>query len=357
MTEMTRRGFIQAGAVAAMLPFDAVAMQRENASTGSGTGPVVVSSGNGLRSTEKAGAMLALGKGADTLDAVVEGVTIVEEDPDDMSVGYGGLPNEDGVVELDACVMHGPTCRAGAVAALRNIKTPSHVARLVMQRTDHCFIVGEGALRFARAHGFQECDLLTDKARRAWLEWKERHSDTDDWLPAESKDGKPQSSARGEIPFTYGTITCLALGADGAISGVTTTSGLSYKIPGRVGDSPIIGAGLFVDNGVGAAGATGRGEACIKICGSHTVVEAMRHGQSPTDACLTALKRVVETTTEARLRLADGRPNFDLKFYALAKDGRFGAASMWESGEFAVFSGGRNRLEKMAFLFKKPEAE
>lgn len=322
------------------------------------SGIVVISSGNGLRATEKAAAMLKSGKGVDTLEAVVAGVNIVEEDPKDMSVGYGGLPNEEGVVELDSCVMHGPTCRAGSVASLRNIKTPSSVAKLVMERTDHVMIVGEGALKFARAHGFKECDLLTDEARKAWLDWKENHSDDDDWIPPLIEDdGKPQSSRKVKFPFTYGTITCLALDVDGSISGVTTTSGLSYKIPGRVGDSPIIGAGLYVDNKVGAAGATGRGEACIKICGSHTVVEAMRAGKSPTEACKVALERVVETTTEKRLRLADGRPNFDIKFYALSKDGRFGSACMWEGGSYAVYADGKNRSEPCAYLFKKPEAK
>jgi N4-(beta-N-acetylglucosaminyl)-L-asparaginase len=190
------------------------------------------------------------------------------------------------------------------------------------------------------------------------LEWKERHSDQDDWLPPSpvTDERKPQSRRHGGFPFTHGTVTCLALNVDGAISGVTSTSGLSFKIPGRVGDSPIIGAGLYLDNNVGAAGSTGRGEAVIKICGSHTVVEAMRHGQSPLEACLTALRRIVETTSEPRLKLADGRPNFDVKFYALSKDGRFGAASMWSGAKYSVFADGRNRHEECAYLYKKPEA-
>jgi len=292
--------------------------------------------------------------GGDTLDAVIAGVNIVEEDPNDSSVGYGGLPNEDGIVELDSCVMHGPTCGAGSVAALRNIKTASRVAQLVMQRTDHCMIVGEGALRFARAHGFQETNMLTDNARKAWLKWKEHHSDRDDWIPAEPAAGQGRSDAQSQpYPFTYGTINCCGLNAQGEISGVTTTSGLSYKIPGRVGDSPIIGAGLYVDNEVGAAGSTGRGEAVIKICGAHTVVEAMRQGKSPEQACLVALKRILRTTTEKRLLRKDGKPNFDVKFYALAKDGRVGAAGMWSGGKFSVYSDGANRHEPMAYLFER----
>jgi N4-(beta-N-acetylglucosaminyl)-L-asparaginase len=311
----------------------------------------VVSSANGLRSTEKAAELIR--QGADPLEAVIAGVNIVEEDPEDMSVGYGGLPNEEGVVELDACVMHGPTCRAGSVAALRNIKTPSRVAQLVMERTDHVMIVGEGALRFARAHGFEEVNLLTDKARQIWLKWKESHSETDDWISPDDEAGG-HSSISSALPYTDGTITCFAVSPSGDIGGVTTTSGLSFKIPGRVGDSPIIGAGLYVDNNVGAAGATGRGEAVIKICGSHTVVEAMRHGMTPEESCLFALRRVVETTTEKRLRDKEGRPKFDLKFYALAKDGRFGSASIWSGGQVAVHANGRNRLEKSAYLYPRP---
>jgi len=226
---------------------------------------------------------------------------------------------------------------------------------LVMQRTDHVLLVGEGALRFARAHGFKEYDLLTDDSRKLWLDWKERHSEDDDWLPPEVPDPNKRSEGPLCFAFTYGTITCLGLNPAGDISGVTTTSGLSYKIPGRVGDSPIIGAGLFVDNTVGAAGSTGRGEAVLKICGSHTVVEAMRHGMAPVDACLHGLQRIVATTREKRLRHEDGRPNFDVKFYALSKDGRFGAASIWSGAKFAVHAEGKNRIEECAFLFQRPE--
>ena len=353
MTDLSRRDFLQSAAAAATAGALHPTLAGEPDPAGlSRTGPVVVSSGNGGRATEKAAEMIAAG--ADTLDAVIAGVSIVEEDPADNSVGYGGLPNEDGVVELDSSVMHSPSRGAGAVAALRNIKTPSQVARLVMQRTDHVLLVGEGALRFARAHGFKEVDLLTDDSRRLWLEWKERHSEDDDWIPPEVPDPNKRSEGPPRFAFTYGTITCLGINPAGDISGVTTTSGLSYKIPGRVGDSPIIGAGLFVDNTVGAAGATGRGEAVLKICGSHTVVEAMRHGMAPVEACLHALQRIVATTTEKRLRHEDGRPNFDVKFYALAKDGRFAGASIWSGAKFAVYADGQNRLEESAFLFQRP---
>lgn len=315
--------------------------------------PVVVSSANGLRATEKAAEMIRAG--LDTLDGVVAGVNIVEEDPNDNSVGYGGLPNEDGVVELDASVMHGPTRGCGSVASLRNIKTPSKVAQLVMQRTDHIMLVGEGALRFAKAHGFKEEDLLTEESRRAWLRWREAR-EKDNWLPPPDPVGTDRrSSAESLIPFTYGTITCLALNPKGEMSGVTTTSGLSWKIAGRVGDSPIIGAGLYVDQDVGAAGSTGRGEANIKICGAHTIVELMRGGASPMHAVKQAVERAVKFTTEARLLNSDGQPNFDLKFYALSKDGEFAGASIWSGGKFAVYANGQNRLEDCSFVFKRPE--
>lgn len=335
-------------------------------------GPVVIASGNGLQATAKAMEMILAG--ADPLDAVVAGVNLVERDPADTSVGYGGLPNEDGVVELDSCVMHGPTHNAGAVAALRNIKTPSSVAKLVMERTDHVLLVGQGALRFAKAHGFKEEELLTPEARRHWLKWKEARPD-DDWIgpdqgvdarpePASSlgpvgRDGLPGPGATwvgpGGIEFTCGTINCCGLDAAGSLGGVTTTSGLSYKIPGRVGDSPIIGAGLYVDNQVGAAGATGRGEAAILNCGSFSVVELMRLGKTPTVACLEVLRRVVAHNHDRRLQRSDGRPNFDLKFYAVRKDGLFGSAAIWSGGRFAVYAGGENRLEACASLYPRPE--
>ena len=355
MKDLSRRSFLQSTAAAAATAgvFDTSTAAASQQRPANPSGPVVIASANGLRATQKAASMIR--NDADTLDAVIAGVNIVEEDPEDMGVGYGGLPNEDGVVELDSCVMHGPTCRAGAVAALQNIKTPSRVAQVVMNRTDHVLLVGAGALRFARAHGFKEVNLLTDKARTTWLQWKETHSNRDDWIPPEVSGKDDQSNAVAAIHFGYGTINCSALNRAGELSGVTTTSGLSYKIPGRVGDSPIIGAGLYVDNNVGAAGSTGRGEAVIKICGSHTVVEGMRHGLSPEDACLAALKRIVATTTERRLLRKGGRPKFGVVFYALAKDGRYGAAAIWSGSKYAVYADGQNRLERCAYLYKRPK--
>lgn len=311
----------------------------------------VVSSGNGIRATAKA--MDVIRAGGDPLDAVIAGVNIVEDDPEDMSVGYGGLPNEDGVVELDSSVMYGPTHSAGAVAALRNIKNPSQVARLVMERTDHVLIVGEGALKFAKAHGFKEEDLLTEKSRAAWLRWKETMSDRDNWFPPK-KENLPEELR--SVMSTHGTINCIAIDAAGRLAGVTTTSGLSWKLAGRVGDSPIIGAGLYVDNEIGAAGSTGRGEANLQTCASFRIVDAMGRGKSPEQACLEACEAVVaKTKLVPRLCDDQGRPNFGLDFYALNKKGQFGAAGLYQGGKYAVHDGVENKLRDVAFLFKRRE--
>ncbi len=314
--------------------------------------PVVIASANGLRSVTRAMEMLR--EGSDALDAVIAGVTLVEDDPNDMSVGYGGLPNEDGVVELDAAVMHGPTHRGGGVAALRNIRNPAQVARLVMERTDHVLLVGEGAFRFARAHGFPEENLLTDQARKRWLEWKESLSPKDDWLPVHT-DTTGGIGARGEPAVrSTGTVHCSAVDLQGNLSCVTSTSGLAYKLPGRVGDSPILGAGLWVDNAVGAAGSTGRGEANLVNLSSVMIVEWMRGGKSPEEACLEACRRVVSHTRMRRLQRADGRPAFDVRFYALARSGEFGCAGLYPGGSFAVHDGTAARIVPAASLFDEP---
>ncbi len=237
--------------------------------------PVVVASGNGLRAVEKA--MELIQAGADPLDAAIEGVAIVEADPTDHSVGFGGIPNEEGVVELDAAVMHGPSHGGGAVAALRNIMHPAAVARAVMKRTDHCLLVGEGALKFAHAHGFPEVNLLTDEARAIWLHWKETNGKESDWIAPPDSELDPAVRRFFGIREP-GTIHCSALDTHGDLGCVTTTSGLYYKIPGRVGDSPILGAGLFLDNEVGSAGSTGRGEANLLNLSSHAIVEGLRRG-------------------------------------------------------------------------------
>ncbi len=312
--------------------------------------PVAIASANGLRATARAIELVR--QGADPLDAAIAGVNIIEADPNDLTVGYGGLPNEDGVVELDAAVMHGPTHRAGAVAALQGVKHPSRVAKLVMERTDHLLLVGEGAQRFAIAHGFPIENLLTERARKIWLRWKETRSDIDDWLPPpESPEDAELRRYLRERPT--GTIHLSVLDLHGDLAACTTTSGLAFKIPGRVGDSPIIGAGLYVDNDVGAAGSTGRGEANLANCSCAVIVELMARGMSPTEACLEMLRRVAKRTREARLLDKQGRPKFNLVFYAIRKDGQYGAASMWRGRRYAVHDGTRNQLKDCAFLFER----
>lgn len=309
----------------------------------------VVASGNHLKTTEKAMELLRNGK--DPLDAVIAGVNIVENDPNDISVGYGGLPNEEGVVELDSSVMHGPTHNGGAVASLRNIKNPSKVAKLIMERTDHALLVGAGALKFAKAHGFKEEDLLTEKARKIWLRRKEMLSDRDYWFPQKLEKLEPELKSYFS---SHGTINCIAIDAKGNLAGATTTSGFFFKIPGRVGDSPIIGAGLYVDNDVGAAGSTGRGEANILNCGSFLVVNFMSRGFSPEEACLKALKKIAEKSKLLpRLLNKEGRPRFGLNFYAINKKGEYGGASMWSGRRFAAHDGKENKLKPCAYLYKR----
>ncbi len=319
------------------------------------TKPIAIASANGPRALEKAMEMIK--QGSDALDAVIAGVNIVEEDSNDMSVGYGGLPNEEGVVELDSAVMHGPSYRGAGVAALQNIKNPSKVAQMVMSRSDHVLIVGEGALKFAKAHGFKEEDLLTDKARQVWLKWKENLSKEDDWLPPHSIEDKDIGEVFKKYLQHYGTIHCSAIDLNGGISCVTTTSGLAFKIPGRVGDSPIIGAGLYCDNEVGAAGSTGRGEANLLNCSSVMIVEWMRQGKSPEEACLLACERINDRCREKRLQDDRGRFKFDVRFYALNRRGETGSASIWSGGQYLVHDGASVKKLECAYLFKKAETE
>ncbi len=310
---------------------------------------MVISSGNGLPAVNRA--MELLRGASDPLDAVVAGVTLVEDDPDDMSVGYGGLPNERGVVELDASVMHGPTHKAGAVAALRNIRNPAQVALAVLKRTDHVMLVGEGALEFARAHGFSEQNLLTDRARRAWLRWKENLNPRDDWLDTDQHIKPGGAGGSDDVPFTDGTIHVSAVDARGDLGACTSTSGLSYKLPGRVGDSPIVGAGMFADNAVGSAGATGRGESVIQSAGAFQVVAHMGAGLDPTEACLKVLKWIADHTKRHDLLNARGEPNFNVIMYALRKDGAYGSAAMRKGRSFVVHDGTRAGTEPCGYLF------
>lgn len=289
-------------------------------------GPLVVASGNGIEAAERAVEVMQEGRSG--LDGIIEGVNFVEEDPEDITVGYGGIPNAEGVVQLDAAVMHGPTHNAGSVGALEGIKYPSKVARLVMERTDHVHLMGEGAQEFAQMHGFEVEDLLTERARKRWVRWKETNTDRDDYLPPDEYGDDEMGADLRELQRHYGTIHCSALDPDGNLHSVTTTSGLFFKIPGRVGDSPIIGAGLYLDNDVGAAGSTGRGEANLKNCSSFLIVERMRMGDSPEEACFYACRRIAENTLQPRLQDSEGRPNFNVRFYAISKQGEVGGAQI-----------------------------
>jgi N4-(beta-N-acetylglucosaminyl)-L-asparaginase len=348
-SRLSRRAFVKAGTAgiaAAAVPAAATQPAAPAVKTGRAAKPVVISSANGHyhknggTKTCVETAFAAMAQGTDVLEALIAGVNIVELDPADTSVGYGGLPNADGVVQLDSCCMHGPKKRAGGVAALEGVRTPSRVAHAVMQYTDHHLIVGAGAQAFARNMGFPiEPDLNTEASRKAWLEWK-RRSDPDHYLDPD----KRQSANRrilGELiaervtaaRHVWGTINCDGINASGDICGVTTTSGLAWKIPGRVGDSPILGAGLYVDGGVGAAGSTGRGEANLFGLSSFLVVELMRQGMHPKDAGLEALRRIRTNTVEKRLRKGNGDPNFNVTFYALNARGEFAAVALYAEDE------------------------
>jgi N4-(beta-N-acetylglucosaminyl)-L-asparaginase len=329
-----------------------------------GKRPLIISSANGVHALDKG--MDILKNGGDTLDAVVAAVTVVEDDPNDDSVGYGGLPNEEGEVELDASVMHGPTRRAGSVAGVRRIKNVSRLAKTVMERTNHVMIVGDGARRFAVAQGFEEMNLLTEHSRKIWLAWKARSSfnwrpgiDSPEWKQQMSEifDHDEEKIAYAERVIAHpptGTIPCMAVDANGDISATTTTSGLSWKIPGRVGDSPIIGAGCCVDNEVGAAGSTGKGEENIKISGGHTIIEMMRRGKTPTEACMEAMTRVAHNYKNDKKKLA----TFHIYFYAINKDGVHGSSCLWRNGyeknkraAYAVHDGTESRLVECTPFF------
>jgi len=334
---------------------------------------IIISANNGYPYAEAAYAFLK--GGGDTLDAAIKVVKGPEDDPNDDSVGLGGLPNEEGVVELDSCCMHGPTRRAGSVGGVRNIKNVSMVAKAVFEHTGHVMLVGEGAERFAVAMGFPRENLLTERSRKIWMLWKEFNSDRDWWGPgiadphwhAPAPDSKPQAALwrdrieqlrqRAEnlgiepefqmaavrrvlFPPT-GTIHCSAMNEKGEISGITTTSGLAFKLPGRCGDSPIIGAGCYTDQDVGSAGATGSGEENIKVAGAHTIVENMRHGMSPKEAGLDALKRIVRNYNNDMSKLR----YMDMTYYILRKDGAYAGVCLWEGysatnpHKFAVHDG------------------
>jgi N4-(beta-N-acetylglucosaminyl)-L-asparaginase len=345
---------------------------------------IVICAANGINYIEDGYKRLT--SGADTLDAAITVVSGPENDPNDDSVGLGGLPNEEGVVELDACCMHGPTRRAGSVGGVRDIKNVASAAKAVMEHTGHVMLVGEGATRFAVAMGFPIENLLTERSRKIWLLWKEYHSDQDWWgpgladpnwkppapLPSSSIEGQPQrvqklyaaAAGLGIAPEERmdaiakvlqpptGTIHCSALNEKGEMSSVTTTSGLAWKLPGRCGDSPIIGAGCYCDQDVGAAGATGSGEENIKIAGAHTIVENMRRGMSPEEAGMDTLKRIVRNHNGNMEKVR----YVDMKYYILRKDGAYAGVSLWSGSpekpaRFAVHDGSK-RMEIAKYLYQ-----
>lgn len=343
--------------------------------------PIIVCANNGANYLDAAFAFLK--GGGDTLDAAIRVVKGPEDDPNDDTVGLGGLPNEEGVVELDACCMHGPTRRAGSVGGVRNIKNVALVAKAVMEHTGHVMLVGEGAERFAVAMGHPRENLLTERSRKIWLLWKEHHSTDDWWGPGladpQWKPPAPQAglweqrilrleehaaqlgiepefrmaAVRRVLFPPTGTIHCSALNGKGEISGVTTTSGLAFKLPGRCGDSPVIGAGCYTDQDVGSAGATGSGEENIKVAGAHTIVENMRHGMSPLEAGMDALKRIARNYNNDMSRLKF----LDMTYYILRKDGAYAGVSLWEgyskqeAHKIAVHDGAR-RSEVTVPLFR-----
>ena len=349
--KMKRRDFMRTGAVAGL-----TLAATKNEAAGfpmilkqSAVKPLVIASANGNRfknggnvtAVQKAFTMMT--GGSDVLDSVIAGVNIVELDPLDDSVGYGGLPNADGVVQLDSSVMHGPKKRAGAVGALEGVRTPSLVAKAVMENTDHHLIVGKGAQDFARNMGFKiEDDLNTENSRRQWLEWK-RRTDPGHYLDPKTRAEAGRKAALEMLAEglireenMHGTINCDGINSKGEICGVTTTSGLAWKIPGRIGDSPILGAGLYVDGAIGAAGSTGRGEANLFNLCSFVIVEEMRRGAKPKDAGMEVLNRIKNNTVEKRLLNSRGLPAFGITFYILNAKGEYAGVTMYEGGSFAI---------------------
>jgi len=359
--KLNRRDFVVAGTAAGLSlaiagKAESQALQAPNIITRKAAEPVVIASSNGHRfknggtvtAVEKAFTMMV--GGADVLDSLIAGVNIVELDPLDGSVGYGGLPNAEGVVQLDSCVMHGPKRRAGGVASIEGVRTPSLVAKAVMEMTDHHLLVGKGAQDFARNMGFTiEDDLNTPNSRKLWLEWK-RRIDPEHYLDPTKRSDAAHAAGMSMVAdgfidpeHYYGTINCDGVNSKGEVCGVTTTSGLAWKIPGRVGDSPVLGAGLYVDGDVGAAGSTGRGEANLYNLSSYLIVENMRRGMHPKDAAMDACKRIQKNTVEKRLLNSRGMPNFGISFYCLNAKGQHAGVTMYGGRSYAVCtaSGGR----------------
>jgi N4-(beta-N-acetylglucosaminyl)-L-asparaginase len=366
--KIKRRDFIRTTAAAGVALSAGVEFKGAPAVIIQNVKPAVVSSANGNHfkngddETCVARAFRLMNAGSDVLDACIAGVNIVELDPLDDSVGYGGLPNAEGVVQLDSSCMHGPKKRAGAVAAIEGVRTPSLVAKAVMDTTDHHLIVGRGAQEFARGMGFKiEDDLNTEHSRKLWLEWK-RRTDPSHYLDPEKRAEVWRRETLKMVreglireEHLYGTINCDAVNSKGEVCGVTTTSGLSWKIPGRVGDSPILGAGLYVDGSVGAAGSTGRGEANLYNLCSFLIVEEMRRGRSPKDAGMEALRRIKANTVEKRLLNRDGNPDFGINFYILSARGEHAGVTMYEGAKYAVCTDAGPQTLNCEPLLPKPK--
>ena len=314
---MKRRDFIKSGAIG-LVASSSLLNNCDSQIKKVTNSPIILSTWNHGIPANKA-AMDVLNDNGTALDAVEAGVRVTEADPSSQSVGLGGRPDQDGHVTLDACIMNSDG-NAGSVAFLRDIKHPISVARKVMEQTDHVMLVGEGAKRFALENGFQEENLLTDKSKEEWLQWKRDNSIKDSWGPNDEHD----------------TISTLARDNKGNLSGACTTSGLAYKLHGRVGDSPIIGAGMFVDNEIGAVGATGKGEEVIKTCGSFLVVELMRQGYSAMDACEEAVKRII--------RKQSGKSDFQIGYIALRKDVQVGFSAIHDGFQYALYKKNENKL-------------
>jgi len=315
-----------------------------------------IASHNGLAATQRT--FSALKEGKDLLDAILEGIERIEDDPEELTVGYGGLPNEAGVVELDAAIMDGRTHRGAGVAALQKVRHPTRVARALMQQTGRVLVVGDGALQFARANGFLEENLLTEKARRMWLYWKRSQATGDDWQPP-ATDADLELQAWFDRHFyatpggpAAGTVHVSGIDSAGNLACATSTSGHAFKLPGRVGDSPILGAGLYADNEVGTCGSIGHGEANLQNLSSFAAVELMRQGMDPQAAGLEALRRIVRKASPKQLD-ADGRPRFNVQLYLLTKDGRHAGCAMWGPKNYAVSDAQGDRLEKCAALYEQ----
>jgi len=345
--------------------------------------PIIICAHNGYAYIDRGYKVLS--DGGDTLDAVMAVITGPEDDPNDDSVGLGGLPNEECVVELDACCMHGPTRMAGSVAGVHDIKNVSLLAKTVMEHTGHVMLVGEGASHLGNVMGFPKENLLTERSRKTWQLWRETMSSDDWWGPGLASPNFKFPDTGGDnteltpliekmekmaakigiapefrmaaiervLKPPTGTINCSALNTQGEMSGATTTSGLAWKIPGRAGDSPIIGAGCYCDQDVGAAGATGNGEENIKVVGAHTIVENMRHGMSPEEAGMDALKRIVRNYNGDMKKLK----YMDMTYYILRNDGVYACVSLWEGPpehrrNFAVMDDKGKRYELAKPMFQ-----